>query len=173
MDHPTDSGHRPVVETHELDAPPWLRVESTIMATARAIRAAYDLRLAAVELNLSEASLLAFVAEFDGLTQTRLAERLGLGRAATGSVIAALVRRGLVERRPDPCDRRVWLVEVTDAGRELSARVAEIDQVLRSELRCGISRRERQQLAELLVRLGNNLAGVLIDTTEESLRSLE
>ena len=30
--------------THELDAPPWLRVESTLMATARAIRQGYDHR---------------------------------------------------------------------------------------------------------------------------------
>ena len=30
--------------SHELDAPPWLRVESTLMATANAIRDAYGLQ---------------------------------------------------------------------------------------------------------------------------------
>lgn len=149
--------------THELDAPPWLRVESTIMATARAIRQAYDLRFADLGLNLSEASLLAYVEEMGALTQTRLAERLGLGRAATGSVIDALERRGFVERQPDPDDRRVWLVDVTAAGKEMVEQVNERDVVLRKELRNGLSREDRQKLADVLVRLGNNLAGILAD----------
>jgi MarR family transcriptional regulator for hemolysin len=148
---------------HELDAPPWLRVESTIMATARAIRQAYDLRFAELDLNLSEASLLAYVEETGPLTQTRLAERLGLGRAATGSVIDALETRGFVERCPDPDDRRVWLVDVTAAGKEMVAEITERDTVLRKQLRSGLSRDDRHQLAEVLVRLGNNLAGILAD----------
>ena len=148
---------------HELDAPPWLRVESTIMATARAIRQCYDQRFADLGLNLSEASLLAFVEESGPLTQTRLAQRLGLGRAATGSVIDSLERRGLVERQPDPDDRRVWLVTVTRSGKDLVEQVNASDQVLRSELRACISRTDRQQLAALLVRLQENLAAALDD----------
>ncbi|MFN3218802.1 MAG: MarR family winged helix-turn-helix transcriptional regulator [Acidimicrobiales bacterium] len=148
---------------HELDAPPWLRVESTIMATARAIRQCYDQRFADLGLNLSEASLLAFVEESGPLTQTRLAQRLGLGRAATGSVIDSLEKRGLVERQPDPDDRRVWLVTVTRTGKDLVEQVNASDQVLRSELRAGISRADRQQLAALLVRLQENLAAALDD----------
>jgi MarR family transcriptional regulator for hemolysin len=149
--------------SHELDAPPWLRVESTIMASARAIRQAYDLRFGDLELNLSEASLLAYVEENGALTQTRLAERLGLGRAATGSVIDALETRGFVQRQPDPDDRRVWLVDVTASGKEMVEQISERDIVLRKELRNGLSREDRQMLAEVLVRLGNNLAGILAD----------
>ena len=58
-----------MASSHELDSPPWLRVESTIMATARAIRQAYDARFRDLGLNLSEASLLAFVAEAGPFTQ--------------------------------------------------------------------------------------------------------
>lgn len=149
--------------SHELDAPPWLRVESTLMATARALRHAYDLQFTDLGLNLSEASLLAYVGEHGALTQTKLAERLGLGRAATGSVIDALEARRFVERKPDPDDRRVWLVDLTAAGKETVEDITERDQVLRKQLRAGISREDRHQLAELLVRLGNNLAGVLAE----------
>lgn len=131
------------------------------MATARAIRQAYDSRFVELHLNLSEASLLAYVDEFGPQTQTRLADRLGLGRAATGSIVDGLEERGCVERQPDPADRRVWLVTVTAAGKELVSQVSAIDRVLRSELRTGISREERHQLADLLVRLGGNLAEVL------------
>ena len=136
------------------------------MATARAIRQAYDLRFADLGLNLSEASLLAYVAERGAFTQTRLAEALGLGRAATGAVVDSLESRGFVERKPDPLDRRVWLVDVTASGKDLVEGIYSRDVVLRKELRTGISRDERHQLAEVLVRLGNNLAEILATDDE-------
>ena len=133
------------------------------MATARAVRQAYDLRFAELGLNLSEASLLAYVEESGALTQTRLAERLGIGRAAMGSVIDSLEKRGLVERNPDPDDRRVWLVDLTASGKEMVQQVTERDVVLRKELRAGISRDDRQKLAEVLVALGSNLAALMAE----------
>lgn len=142
---------------HELDAPPWRRVESTLMATANAIHAAYDERLAPIDLNLSLASLLSYVADFGPVSQTTVAHHLGQGRAVTGTQIDRLERDGLVERRPDPHDRRVWLVAITAAGRSRAADIADIDRVLRAELRSGISRRDRQTLAATLVRLQQNL----------------
>ena len=142
---------------HELDAPPWLRVESTLMATANAIRGAYDERLAGLGLTLSLASLLAYVADYGPVTQTRAAEHLGQGRAVTGTQIDRLEALGHVERRPDPHDRRVWLVAIRPTGLDLAASIAEVDQVLRAELRAGISRADRQTLAATLVRLQQNL----------------
>ncbi|MGI9597978.1 MAG: MarR family winged helix-turn-helix transcriptional regulator [Acidimicrobiales bacterium] len=143
---------------HELDSPPWLRVESTIMAAARQIRCLYDQRLSELDLNLSQASLLAYVEEFGPNSQTVLAERMGLGRASTGAMIDQLEPRGLIERMPDPDDRRVWLISITDDGRELVTRISKIDGVVREGLRDGITRRERQQLASLLVRIQRNLS---------------
>ena len=154
------------MSSHELDAPPWLRVESTIMATARAIRQSYDQRFNDLDLNLSEASVLAYVAEHGALTQTQIAKSLGLGRAATGALIDVLEDRALVQRQTNPDDRRVWLVEITIAGKELVEEVYVRDQVLRKQLRNGITRQERQQLAAVLVRLGNNLASVLAEEIE-------
>lgn len=144
--------------THELDAPPWLRVESTLMATAHAIRDAYDARLAPLGLTLSLASLLAYVADFGPVNQTRAAEHLAQGRAATGSQVDRLQELALIERLPDPDDRRVWMVAITEAGRRTAREIAEVDAVLRAQLRAGISRAERQQLAAVLVRLQHNLS---------------
>lgn len=148
---------REIGPSHELDAPPWLRVESTLMATATAIREAYDARLGPLGLNLSTASLLAYVADFGPVNQTRVAEHLGQGRAVTGTQIDKLELLGLIERRPDPSDRRVWLVAITPAGTELAAAIGDVDRVFRAELREGISRADRQTLAGLLVRLHANI----------------
>lgn len=146
---------------HELDAPPWQRVESTLMATARAIRRAYEIRLADLHLNLTQASLLAFLLESGPITQSRLASRLGMGRAAAGLVVNTLEERGLIERRANPEDRRAWLIALRPEGVRVTEPILEIDTVLRAELRSGISRPERQQLAGLLLRLQANIAGVL------------
>jgi len=146
---------------NELDAPPWLRVESTLMATARLVREAFDARLKPLDLNLTQASLLAYVAEFGATTQTRLAEQMGTGRASMGSVVDGLERRGLVERHPNPVDRRVWRVDITPEGRELAALVVSVDEVLRRELRRGIGREERQALSWVLTRLQQNLQSAI------------
>ena len=151
---------------HELDAPPWQRVESTLMATARAIRRAYELRLADLDLNLTQASLLAFLFETGPIAQSQLASRLGLGKAAAGLVINALEERGLIERRTNPDDRRAWQIALRAEGVRITEPIFEIDAILRSELRVGISRPDRQQLAGLLLRLQANLASVLTETND-------
>ena len=66
-----------------------------------------------------------------------------------------------VVRLPDPDDRRVWMVAITPSGRERVDRLNEIDTVLRAQLRSGISRAERQQLAAVLVRLQRNLVAAV------------
>lgn len=146
---------------NELDAPPWLRVESTLMATARLIREAFDARLKPLDLNLTQASLLAYVAEFGATTQTRLAEKMGTGRASMGTVVDGLEKRNLIARHPDPDDRRVWRIDITDDGRELAERVVGVDELLRGELRHGIGREERQALSWVLTRLQVNLQSAI------------
>lgn len=142
---------------HELDASPWMRVESTLMATAGLMRETYDRALEPLGLNLTEASLLAYVVESGPLKQTSIADHLGIGRAAAGNVIDRLQKHHLVERRSDDQDRRVWLVAPTATGRDLAVEITAVDVGLRHDLRLGIDRHERQMLATLLIRLQRNL----------------
>lgn len=145
---------------HELDAPPWRRIDGTLMSTATAIRSVYDSSLAEIGLTFPEAVLLSYVAENEGLTQIRIAAGMGSGRAITGSRIDALQAKGALERRPEPTDRRAWTVHLTTRGRDLVTEVDRIDTRLRAQLRAGISRQDRQILAELLNRIRANVADV-------------
>lgn len=142
-------------------APSWRRVEIALINGARKMAAAFDHRLAQIDLNLNQASLLAFVNDFGDSNQTELAEMVGIGRASCGSMIDRLEERGLVTRNPDPNDRRVWLVGITDEGAALVEKFYEIDAGFQKEIRCDISRAERQQLASLLERLGANVDAIL------------
>jgi MarR family transcriptional regulator, transcriptional regulator for hemolysin len=51
------------------------------------------------------------------LAQQALAATLGLDKTTMVATVDELEQARLVERRPDPADRRVRLVAVTDAGR--------------------------------------------------------
>lgn len=146
---------------HELESPPWRRVDSTIMSVARSIRLAYDRSLAPTGLNLSQANLLCYVIERGPLPQARLAEALDLGRAAMGQLVDTLVDREVVARVPDPDDRRVWLITASPKGRSLATQIGDIDSRLRERLRSGTSLEERRALAALLLRIQENLGGIL------------
>ncbi len=152
----------------ELDAPPWQRVEATLITTARLLRDAYDQRFAALDLNLTQAIVLVYVADFGPVTQTKIADHLGQGRAATGATIDRLQARSLVERHPDPTDRRVWQIQVTELGRGLVAQVTAIDTTLRTELRSGLSRADRQALTAVLQQLQTNLTRAIGHPAERS-----
>lgn len=60
------------------------------------------------------------------LSLSGLAETVGVDAPYATLIVDALEERGLVERRPDPADRRRKLVTLTAAGAEAVARVAAI-----------------------------------------------
>ena len=131
------------------------------MAASRAVRRAYDQRLAGLGLKLSEAYLLGHVHTHGPLTQTQLAEGLGLGRAATGALVDGLERKGLVERSAAVSDRRVWLVTSTERAAPVVDEVTAVDLAIREKVWTGISGAERRQLSGTLQRLDANLAAIL------------
>ena len=61
------------------------------------------------------ADLLAHLS-LDGLSQSLLAERVGLSKQAIQQSLDQLERHGLVRREPDPVDRRAKYVVLTEAG---------------------------------------------------------
>lgn len=56
--------------------------------------------------------------DLEGTRQTTLAERIGISKQAVGQLIADLEAEGVVERVPDPSDRRARLVCFTQKGQQ-------------------------------------------------------
>lgn len=67
--------------------------------------------------------LMTAVAALPGLDQTALGQEVGLDRTTTADVVKRLEERGILERRPNPSDRRTRHVQLTEEGQ---ARVAEL-----------------------------------------------
>ena len=86
-------------------------------------------------------------------TTARFGEACGVRRSATTDLVDRLESAGLVERCPDPADRRVRIVRLSNAGREaLAGRDLVSDSAVAERLR-RLSPDELTQLAELLERL--------------------
>ena len=83
-----------------------------------------------------------------------LLESMMVSSATTTHRLDKLEARQLIERRPDPKDRRAVLVRLTPAGKKLVDRALVAHVTLEHELLAGLDKSERAALAELLVQLG-------------------
>ena len=117
----------------------------------------YNQRFRDTGLNQSQVSALVHLDRVEELSQTDLAARLGMRKAAAGTLIDGLEGKGLVERRRSREDRRLQLVSIRDAGRDVVGQVDALAEKLGTEYRRGISRDERLQLVSILQRLRANL----------------
>jgi DNA-binding MarR family transcriptional regulator len=97
--------------------------------------------------------LMRFVAASDGQSQQTLAEQLGVPASRMVALVDHLEEMGLVERRPDPEDRRVRRLFITRKGRSVLEKAGKIAIDYETQLCAGINREEREQLIDLLRRL--------------------
>ena len=86
-------------------------------------------------------------------TQLALARSARLDKSTMVVAVDALEGEGLVERRPDPNDRRARIVVPTDAGREVLARAEGVVLRVEDEALSDLSAEDRRILRDLLTRL--------------------
>ncbi|MFS2222690.1 MarR family winged helix-turn-helix transcriptional regulator [Pantoea sp. B65] len=127
--------------------------------TARAWRLAIDRRLKNNGLGMSSWLAVATIAgEAEPMTQTALAQVLGLEDASVVPLIDRLVKQKLVQRVQPAEDRRKRLLLVTAEGRELYRKVNIEADALRNELLANIDQDElmvtERVLQELLTATG-------------------
>src|SRR6185312_10908971 len=79
-----------------------------------------------------------------------LAERLRIAPRSATEVVDALAERGLVERRPDPADRRATLVALTAHGEEVSAAIRAARKTGAGSLFARLPPPDQEELARLL-----------------------
>jgi DNA-binding MarR family transcriptional regulator len=117
----------------------------------------YNGRFRTTGLNQSQVAALIHLDRVEELSQTDLAARLGMRKAAAGTLIDGLEGKGLVERTRGREDRRLQLVSITDPGRRIVDEVDRMGEELGTAMREGITREERAQLVSILQRLRHNL----------------
>jgi len=135
---------------------PNLQLEFLLAEVVRLQMRVYNRRFK-TGLNQSQVSALIHLDRVEELSQIDLASRLGMRKAATGTLIDNLEGKGLVERTRGREDRRLQLVSITDEGRSVVETVDRMAEPLGQELRKGVSRDERVHLVSVLQRIRQNL----------------
>ena len=108
--------------------------------------------------------VLAHVSKREGINQATLADLVGVEPITICRMVDRLEALGLVERRPDPNDRRARLIHMMEAGRPGLERMRAAAQALFIEALDGISEDEQAILARLLGRIQTNLLVALGET---------
>lgn len=120
--------------------------------------------LAQIGLHRGQPALLRALWEEDGLTHSELAERLQVQPATITRMIERMERAGFLERRPDPQDRRLSRVVLSDLGRQVKQDVDCILARMEAAVLRGFTEAERAEFARYLARVRDNL---MAETNQE------
>jgi DNA-binding MarR family transcriptional regulator len=91
------------------------------------------------------------------LSQQALGESLHIPASSIVALLDQLEAKGFVRRRLDPADRRVRLVELTEAGRAVLARALDIGIAIEAALCQGFDPDERESLISTLQKVAGNI----------------
>lgn len=119
----------------------------------RAVHDQLDRRLHEHGASLWNWVLLREAANANGASQRELAELMRIEPPTLVRQLDKLAEDGLVERQPDPDDRRVVRVIVTKAGRKRLAQLHEVVHEVDAELRQALPAREVDVLRKALTRI--------------------
>ncbi|MGW0764556.1 MarR family winged helix-turn-helix transcriptional regulator [Streptomyces sp. NPDC002671] len=111
----------------------------------------YEEAAAGHALTGAQAKLLSLLS-LDPLPMRKLAQKLKCEPSNVTGIVDRLEARGLVERRPDPADRRVKLAVATEEGLRTARELREGLRFARAPL-AGLSDEERRTLRDLLRRM--------------------
>ena len=123
---------------------------------SRFMRAAFNERVSG--LTQAQWGALAHLSRHQGLNQVGLADLLEVQPITVARLIDKLVALSLVERRPDPNDRRAQQLFLTSKAQPLLDQMWEAGDEILDHAYAGFTEEERMQCVEMLVRMRNNLA---------------
>lgn len=137
-------------------------MESEIVAAnsdvMRLIRRAFDARARKIGVTRAQWLVLTQIRRNPGINQGGLAEVLEVEPITVGRMIDRLQEGELVERRPDPADRRTWRLHLTPKADALIEQLRPLADDLFEDAFDGLSVSDRNTLFQLLDRVRGNLS---------------
>jgi len=96
-----------------------------------------------------------------GLSQVALAEELNMGKVALGGLVDRLETLGLIERRPDPVDRRMNRIYLSKAGIGMVKNIKTASESVQDKSVNGITSVELNHAIAALGKMEANLRQIL------------
>ena len=100
---------------------------------SRLLRQSFQRRLEGSSLTLAQARALVYVSRHEGVRQVDLAEMLEVQPITLARLIDQLADAGLVERRPDPADRRAYQMFLTPAAASHLAAIRQVAAAIQAD----------------------------------------
>lgn len=101
--------------------------------------------------------ILARLARQPGLSQNELAAVCEVEPITIARLVDRLEARKLVERRPDPSDRRIWRLHLLPAAKPIIGEIDRYRAALNAECTAGLDAETRDFLIDTLLHIKNNL----------------
>lgn len=121
----------------------------------------FEREAAGLNLTLAQCKVLIYLQRSQGISQVRLAELTDTDPMTLVRILDRMEREGLIERRPDPADRRARRLFMTAAAEPLVDEIWRIAARARAATLGALSPDERVVLVELLERVHANLTTLL------------
>ncbi len=117
--------------------------------------------------SLSECKVLTYLQRNAGISQIKLAELTGVEPMSLVRILDRMEADGLIERRPDPSDRRARQLFLKDKAQRTLDQLWKLSDATRAQSLAGIKSEERQVLIDLLERIHRNLIDAQVDAPAE------
>jgi DNA-binding MarR family transcriptional regulator len=124
-------------------------------AVARALRHLNRSTLEPWNITPSHSRALGVLMHHGVMRLSELSDHLRIAPRSTTEVVDGLQEQGLVERQPDPNDRRATLVALTDKGRSTGTTIQAARDAEAERFFGGLSEPERETLSAILRKLRN------------------
>jgi MarR family transcriptional regulator for hemolysin len=133
----------------------------SIVDVARMLKTYADQRARQFGISRAQWTVLMRLDRFEGLKQSELAEVLDLQPISLTRLLDRLAGNGLIERRPDPNDRRANRLYLTPAARPLLKQLSELGEDMMTSVLDSIDEPSRERLLKNLASMKDNLRGAI------------
>jgi DNA-binding MarR family transcriptional regulator len=133
-------------------------IGTMLAQVSRLMRSSFDERAREIGVTRPQSHVLSIISRNEGINQGGLAEILEVEPITAGRMIDRLQDAELVQRRPDPEDRRAWRLYLTPRGEELLDKLRPFALETFEIALEGIVEADREQLWIALERIRANLS---------------
>jgi MarR family transcriptional regulator for hemolysin len=128
-----------------------------VVDVARLMRRDFARRMRDLNLTQSQWRTLISLRRFEGINQAPLADLLEIQPITLARLLDRMAEAGLIERRPDPKDRRAFCLYLTPKAKPVVDEMLVLGAETLEALTSGFSASEREQCMDLLKRMKRNL----------------
>lgn len=125
---------------------------------SRLLRRRFDARARTLGVSRAQWQVLFALSRNEGINQTGLADWLEVETITLCRMVDRLADAGLVERRPDPSDRRAWRLHLTDAAHPLLDKLKTLGDAVVADAVVDISAEDLATALAVLTAVRTNLS---------------